>query len=90
MAKLAAAHHERLDGAGYPFGLTAADLSREMRILTVADIFDALTADRPYRAAMPVEKAYGIMDGMQGSAIDAECYAALKLAIAAEERAPVR
>lgn len=83
MADLAAAHHERLDGAGYPLGVGAEALNREMRILTVADIFDALTADRPYRAAMPLEKAYGIMDGMRGSAIDLDCYAALKRAMAA-------
>ncbi len=81
VAALAAAHHERLDGAGYPLGLCADALSLEMRILTVADIFDALTADRPYRAAMPIEKAYGIMDGMQGHAIDGDCLSALKQAL---------
>ncbi len=63
MARLAATHHEKLDGTGYPRGLVAADLTTETRILTVADIFDALTAARPYRGAMPLEKTYAIMDG---------------------------
>ncbi len=82
MAVTAAAHHERLDGKGYPDGMSAEDLTRDMRILTVADIFDALTADRPYRPAMPLEKALSIMDDMVGCAIDIDCYAALQDAIA--------
>ncbi len=81
LADVASAHHERLDGKGYPHGVGADQLSRDMRILAVADIFDALTADRPYRAAMPLEKAYAIMDDIAGSAIDADCYAALQQAI---------
>ncbi|MFV1440655.1 MULTISPECIES: HD-GYP domain-containing protein [unclassified Phaeobacter] len=83
VAEVAAAHHERLDGKGYPHGLAAADLTTDMRVLTVADIFDALTADRPYRSALPLEKAFEIMDDMQGTAIDPEIYQALKDAIAA-------
>ncbi len=82
MARLAATHHEKLDGTGYPRGLVAADLTTEMRILTVADIFDALTAARPYRGAMPLEQTYAIMDAMIGTAIEAEAYAALKGAVA--------
>lgn len=85
VAEVAAAHHERLDGRGYPYGLSAEQLSMDMRILTVADIFDALTADRPYRAAMPLEKAFAIMDDMTGTAIDDVAYQALKDAIAASQ-----
>jgi putative nucleotidyltransferase with HDIG domain len=85
VAEVAAAHHERLDGRGYPYGLSADQLSMDMRILTVADIFDALTADRPYRAAMPLEKAFAIMDDMTGTAIDDVAYQALKDAIAASQ-----
>ena len=77
LAPMAAAHHERLDGAGYPLGLTAAQISLETRIITTADIFDALTADRPYREAMPIEKALDIMAEMTGTAVDADCFAAL-------------
>lgn len=77
----ASAHHERLDGKGYPNGLTSEKLTRDMRVLAVADIFDALTADRPYRPALPLEKVYTIMDGMVGTAIDIDCYAALQTAM---------
>jgi HD-GYP domain-containing protein (c-di-GMP phosphodiesterase class II) len=78
MAAVAGAHHERLDGRGYPLGLDAMLIAREARIITVCDFYDALTADRPYRAAMPVEQALGIMAGEIGKAIDGECFAALR------------
>ena len=84
LARVAASHHERLDGAGYPRGLKGDEISLETRIITTADIFDALTADRPYRAAMPVPKALDIMAGMRGSAIDPLCLDALISALAAE------
>ncbi len=84
IAQIARGHHERLDGNGYPDGLTGDQIDINTRIVTVADIFDALTADRPYRAAMPREKAFAIMDEMVGQAIDANCYVALKAAIAIE------
>ena len=81
MAPVAAAHHERLDGKGYPKNLKADDIAFESRILAVADIFDALSADRPYRAAMPMAKALSIMSEEEGIAIDANCFAALKRAL---------
>jgi len=77
LAPIAAAHHERLDGKGYPLGLDAGALSRETRIITLCDFFDALTADRPYRAAMPVERALEVMAGEVGGALDPEGYEAL-------------
>jgi HD-GYP domain-containing protein (c-di-GMP phosphodiesterase class II) len=78
MAMIAAAHHERLDGKGYPLQLDRHLIAIESRIITVADYFDALTADRPYRAAMPSEKALSIMAADVGEAIDGECFEALK------------
>lgn len=55
-------HHEKLNGRGYPDGVTGEHLSIETRIMTVCDIFDALTAsDRPYKKAMPVDKALSIL-----------------------------
>ncbi len=81
MADVIVAHHERPDGMGYPYGLSGDQLTLEMRILAVADIFDALTADRPYRAALPLEEAYAIMDKMAGAGLDPDCYAALQDAI---------
>ena len=52
IAPIAAAHHEKLDGTGYPLGLHDHQIRRETRIITVCDFYDALTSDRPYRAAM--------------------------------------
>ncbi|WP_246329298.1 HD-GYP domain-containing protein [Chthonobacter rhizosphaerae] len=78
MAAIAAAHHERLDGRGYPKGLKGDEIALESRILMAADIFDALTADRPYRAALPVEKALSIMRADVGPGLDPVCFAALE------------
>jgi HD-GYP domain-containing protein (c-di-GMP phosphodiesterase class II) len=78
LAPIAAAHHERLDGKGYPLGLDAAALSRDTRIITLCDVYDALTADRPYRPAMPVEQALAIMRREVGTAFDPEGFEALR------------
>ena len=81
LAPVAGAHHERLDGKGYPLGLSGDQICLETQIITTADIFDALTADRPYRAAMPITKALAIMTEMVGTQIDADCFAALNRAL---------
>jgi HD-GYP domain-containing protein (c-di-GMP phosphodiesterase class II) len=61
---IAGAHHELLDGSGYPSRLRGNEIPLESRILTIADIFDALTAaDRPYKSAVPVERAIDILGG---------------------------
>ena len=78
LARVAGAHHERLDGNGYPRGLRAEEISIETRIITCADIFDAITAERPYRGAVPVDRTLEIMADSVGTAIDGECFAALK------------
>jgi HD-GYP domain-containing protein (c-di-GMP phosphodiesterase class II) len=83
LARVSAAHHERLDGGGYPRGLKAADIALETRIITTADIFDAITAERPYRGAVPVEKTLAIMADTVGTAIDARCFEHLKKIIQA-------
>ena len=87
LAPIAGGHHERLDGQGYPRGLKAADINLETRIVTTADIFDALTADRPYRSAMPVSQAYSIMMKDLGTAIDPICFKALQSALARADEA---
>jgi putative nucleotidyltransferase with HDIG domain len=81
LARIGGAHHERLDGKGYPRGLKGEEIGRETRIVSVADVFDALTADRPYRAAMPVSKAMGIMTADAGTAFDPVCLNALVRAL---------
>lgn len=77
LARVAGAHHERLDGTGYPRGLLADAISIETRIITCADIFDAITAARPYRGAVPVGKTLQIMGESVGTAIDPECFEVL-------------
>lgn len=81
LARVAAAHHERLDGKGYPRGVTAEAICLETRIITTADIFDAITAERPYRGAVPIPKTLEIMAENIGTAIDPQCFAALKQAL---------
>lgn len=65
-------HHERYDGTGYPDGRSAAELSIASRILCVADAFDAMTSDRPYRLGMPEEKAVSILQECKGTQFDPE------------------
>lgn len=61
----AAAHHELLDGSGYPAHLSGDAIPQEVRIITILDIFDALVAeDRPYKPGMPVERALAILRDM--------------------------
>jgi HD-GYP domain-containing protein (c-di-GMP phosphodiesterase class II) len=61
--RIAAAHHEYMNGSGYPDRLGASDIPVESRIMTIADIFDALTAsDRPYKKAVPVDRALSIIE----------------------------
>ena len=77
-ARIGGAHHERLDGKGYPRGVGAESIDLETRIVTVADVFDALTADRPYRAAMPITDALAILEADLELAFDRRCVEALK------------
>jgi putative nucleotidyltransferase with HDIG domain len=78
VARLAVMHHERLDGSGYPYGMTATELDLPARILQVADVAEALTAERPYRAALPVEEVLAIMRAEAGTRFDARAFAALE------------
>lgn len=74
----AGGHHERMDGKGYPKGLTRSQMSWQARMLGLADIFEALTAaDRPYKRGMKLSQALGIMQKMvQGGHIDPDLFAA--------------
>lgn len=85
LASIAGAHHERLDGSGYPRGLGADEIRLETRIITTADIFDAITAARPYRGAIPVPQALDMMGKTVGTALDPQCFDALRRAV---ERVP--
>ncbi len=63
-------HHERFDGTGYPHGLSGEDIPIGARILLVADAFDAMTEDRPYRKAMPVADAIAELKRFAGTQFD--------------------
>lgn len=67
IASLAASHHERLDGRGYHLGLAADELPTLSRILAVADVCEALSADRPYRPALPIDATMHILDSMSAA-----------------------
>lgn len=77
LARVAAAHHERLDGRGYFQGLKDEQIVLESRILATADVFDALTASRPYRPALPEEVALRIMERDRGLGLCGDCLDAL-------------
>jgi HD-GYP domain-containing protein (c-di-GMP phosphodiesterase class II) len=66
--EIAGGHHETMDGRGYPRGLNREQMSVQARIMGIADIFEALTAaDRPYKKAMPISQALGILGRMKNN-----------------------
>lgn len=67
---IAATHHEKWDGSGYPNGLSGNDIPIEGRIVAVADVFDALGSDRPYKKAFPVDKCVEILKDGRGKHFD--------------------
>jgi cyclic di-GMP phosphodiesterase len=70
-------HHERMDGSGYPYGLAADAIPIEARIVAVADTYDALTSDRPYRRACSTWEARRVLRQEAGVRLDAKVVAAL-------------
>lgn len=66
------AHHERPDGKGYPNGLSSGDVPMGARIINIADAFDAMTSDRPYRRALPVAAALRELERGAGTQFDAD------------------
>jgi putative two-component system response regulator len=72
-AAIAAAHHERWDGSGYPYGLKRFQIPIAARVVMVADVFDALTTKRPYKEAMPVQAAREYLEEKRGHEFDPAC-----------------
>lgn len=74
LPQIARGHHEKLDGSGYPRGLTGADIPVQTRIMTIADIYDALTSpDRPYKHSLPPARALDILhDEARAGKVDAD------------------
>jgi HD-GYP domain-containing protein (c-di-GMP phosphodiesterase class II) len=77
LALIAGAHHEKLDGSGYPDRLPGNRLPLEARIIAVADVYGALTEDRPYRAGLPLEQVVEIMSRDIPHKLDPDCFEAL-------------
>jgi len=67
---IALGHHEKYDGSGYPNGLVADHIPLCARVVAVADVYDALTAVRPYKKAWPVEDAFGYLTSQRGRHFD--------------------
>jgi HD-GYP domain-containing protein (c-di-GMP phosphodiesterase class II) len=84
LAPVAGAHHERLDGSGYPRGLAGDELTMPMRVLAMADVYEALTAERPYRHALTEEEAIEIIRHDVPHRLDADAFGALEMVIGAE------
>jgi putative nucleotidyltransferase with HDIG domain len=82
LAAVAAAHHERLDGGGYPRHLRAAELTPAMRMLAIADVYEALTSQRPYRPAMSSAEALAVIRADVPERLDGETFAALERLLA--------
>jgi HD-GYP domain-containing protein (c-di-GMP phosphodiesterase class II) len=83
VAVVAAAHHERLDGSGYPRGLAGDELTKPMRVLAVADVYEALISDRPYRPAYSPREALELMHADVPRRLDADVFAALEASLQA-------
>lgn len=75
---IAQSHHERWDGTGYPDRLSGIDIPIEARVVALADVFDALCSERPYKAAWPLEKAYAEIVGLSGTHFDPDCVTAFR------------
>jgi putative nucleotidyltransferase with HDIG domain len=87
LAVIAGAHHERVDGTGYPDHLRGDEICLEARVVAVADFYAALTENRPYRRGIPHEDA---MDILRLQALDRDCVAALERARRTDQPAPQR
>jgi putative nucleotidyltransferase with HDIG domain len=85
LADIASSHHERLDGRGYHRGRRQSDLTKQARMICVADICDALRQARPYRDGMSVDRVLEIMKRDAGTGLDPECLYALEAVLTTAE-----
>jgi len=76
-AIIALRHHERWDGSGYPDGFKGEEIPLPARIVAVADVFDALTSERPYKRAWTADEAFDYMNAHRGTLFDPSCVDAL-------------
>lgn len=87
LAALAGSHHERLDGGGYPRGRRGDELTMPMRVLAIADVYEALTSDRPYRRAHSSDEALAVMRRDVPARLDPTAFEALELLLGGGARA---
>ena len=79
ITRYASSHHERIDGRGYPFHHAGGSLGTGERIVAVADVFTALTEDRPYRPGLPRDRVFGVLEELRTeNALDGDCVGVLK------------
>ncbi|MGL5391866.1 MAG: HD domain-containing phosphohydrolase [Shewanella sp.] len=76
--RIALTHHEKWDGSGYPKGLSGEQIPLEGRIVAIADVFDALTSERPYKQPWPIEEAVALLESQAGSHFDPQLVSAFK------------
>jgi putative nucleotidyltransferase with HDIG domain len=88
VAILAGEHHERLDGSGYPFKLSAADMTMESRIIGVADVYGALSENRPYRGGLGLDEIVSIMKQELPHRLDPDCFDALVAGVSKQQTVP--
>jgi HD-GYP domain-containing protein (c-di-GMP phosphodiesterase class II) len=86
IAQFVLEHHERIDGTGYPYGLAGDAISLEGRILHAVDAYAAMTADRPYRSAMPAADARAELRRGSGSQFDEDVVRVLEEVVSARDR----
>lgn len=90
VATIVRQHHERLDGSGYPDGLMGDAIEREAKVLAVADTFEAMSSHRPYRPALPVERAKGELTAHSGRLYAPDCVEACISLVEENGNDPVR
>jgi len=88
LASVIRQHHERIDGKGYPYGLKGDEISMNAKVLSVADSFDAMTSNRPYRQKMSNEKALDILKKNAGTQWDSKIVDAFIEAISKDKNYP--
>lgn len=81
VAEIVLSHHERCDGHGYPYGKVDHEIPLEAKIVAVADVFDALTSERPYRKAYTVEEAFQVMENEEEGHFSKEIFSVLQAVI---------